>query len=440
MNFRGLLNLLALCGLTIVLAGCASSPRSGQHADSEDALAKSAIPDPNKPNMFFPGGNIQQVRGAAMGAAVTQGWEVKKAGRDSLILQRDLDDVAAENLASGASRGPLPPVVEVRTDFFDRSGGVNVQLAAEVITARGTNKEKRQDSTTTYRNELMHALSILQNDWREAGPKIANALPPIGGSRDSMSSGYSAAESDTNSSQDSFLPNALPDDSDKSPEDNSQSPASNWSLPPTAAANATAAAVSRANSLPNKVTSVPTVTKTPPTTKGPPPATTPVTKTASAATPTLFTPAPKTSPTINPKVAPTTTTKVTPPAPGGGRPINTSLTMPLSAMSGVAKPNTTTTNMKSSSAVPTSSSKPKTSTATAKSVSVAVTKTPANVTSKSSSLPVTTAKASSGTKSSAVPAANSKTTGTPTPASKASSVPTKTVASAKSNTSKAKDK
>ena len=97
---------MTLCSLGLVLAGCASSPRSGQYADVDDAMSQTAVPDPNKPSMFFSGGNIQQVRGAAMGAAVTQGWEIQKAGRDSLILQRNLDDAAAENLAPGASRGP----------------------------------------------------------------------------------------------------------------------------------------------------------------------------------------------------------------------------------------------------------------------------------------------------------------------------------------------
>jgi hypothetical protein len=230
------------------------------------------VPDPNKPSMFFSGGNIQQVRGAAMGAAVTQGWEVKKAGRDSLILQRNLDDTAAENLAPGASRGPLPPVIEVRTDFFDRSGGVEVQLGAEAVTARGTNKEVRQDYTETYRNELTHSLSILQNSWHEAGPRIANALPPIGGMRDAAPTDSPVSESLANPAPVTPPSYSMIDIPDEEAEDSQPSSAATWSLPPAAAATATATAVARANTLPSKTTPITPVTKISQAPKSAPPA------------------------------------------------------------------------------------------------------------------------------------------------------------------------
>ena len=127
MNLRAFLNLLVLASLLLALAGCASSPRSGGGADMEDATAgDTVVPDSNKPRLFFSGGDVQQVRGAALGAAVTQGWKVQETAGDSLILTRNLDSSAAEALAPGASRGPLPPIVEVRADFFPRGGGVDL--------------------------------------------------------------------------------------------------------------------------------------------------------------------------------------------------------------------------------------------------------------------------------------------------------------------------
>ncbi len=180
MNRRGLLNLLGLCCVGLVLAGCASTPRSD--------LTESAGPirDPNKPSLFFSGGTLSQVRGVAMGAAVTQGWEVldTPASADSLILQRNLDSRMADNLAPGSSLGPLTPLVQVQTDFFPRAGGIDVQLGAQVVTGRGTDKELRQDFTESYRNELTHSLTMLQTAWHESGPRVVNALPPIGGLRD----------------------------------------------------------------------------------------------------------------------------------------------------------------------------------------------------------------------------------------------------------------
>ena len=273
MNLRVFFNLLVLCCLLLALAGCASSPRSGQGAETADAtVSAAAAPDPNKPHLFFSGGDIEQVRGAALGAAVTQGWKVEETAGESLILQRNLDSTAAEALAPGASRGPLPPVVEVRADFFPRPGGVETQLGAQVITQRGTSKETRQDYTDAYRNELSHSLATLQNAWHEAGPRIAKALPPTGGFQDSRNPEGQVADTPASSSFDSgYADNSATGQNDAEPltsspvaaaefetetetEDKPQvSSAATWALPAGAAATAaTAAAVAqaRASALP----------------------------------------------------------------------------------------------------------------------------------------------------------------------------------------------
>lgn len=271
---RVLLNLLVLGSLLLALAGCASSPRSGYGAETEDAIAgDAAVPDPNKPRLFFSGGDVQQVRGAALGAAVTQGWKVQEtSGDNSLILMHNLDSSAAEALAPGSSRGPLPPIVEVRADFFPRPGGVETQLGAQVITQRGTPKEMRQDYTDAYRNELSHSLAMLQTAWHEAGPRIANALPPTGGFQDSTpTEGQVAATSAPTplgsgfTGQDEAEPEANPPVPVASPpvaaaqaeadEATDFSTAATWALPAGAAVTAAAAAQARASALPPAPTS-----------------------------------------------------------------------------------------------------------------------------------------------------------------------------------------
>lgn len=388
MNLRGLLNLLALGSLVLTLAGCASSPRSGQYADADDAMSQAAVPDPNKPSMFFSGGNIQQVRGAAMGAAVTQGWEVQKAGRDSLILQRNLDDAAAENLAPGASRGPLPPVIEVRTDFFDRSGGVEVQLGAEAVTARGTNKEVRQDYTETYRNELTHSLSILQNSWHEAGPRIANALPPIGGMRDTAPTDSPASESIVNSAPATPPPYSMVDIPEEVAEERQPSSAVTWSLPPAA----TATAVARANTLPSKTTPAAPVTKFSQAPKVAPPVKTPTKVATVPAQQSLMlkpTPQAPRSTAIPPKSVPIfTQSKSTAPS---GKPAAT--TAPKMALAGAAKSPTVAASPKSAPVVnPAPKTTPKT-TALVKATTVTATKTAAAAAPKTASPSAPTAKA-----------------------------------------------
>ena len=390
MNLRGLLNLLALGSLGLILAGCASSPRSGQYGDGDDALSQTAVPDPNKPSMYFAGGNIQQVRGAAMGAAVTQGWEVQKAGRDSLILQRNLDDAAAENLAPGASRGPLPPVIEVRTDFFDRSGGVEVQLSAEAVTARGTSKEMRQDYTETYRNELTHSLSILQNSWHEAGPRIANALPPIGGMRDTAPTDSSAAESIANPVPDTQPSYSMIDTPDVVVEERQPSSAVNWSLPPAAAATATATAAARANTLPPKIPPVTPTTKISQAPKAAPPVKT-ATKVAAVPTQSLMLkPIPQTTGSTAIPAAPSKSVPIFPKAmttAPSGKPGAT--TAPKTALAGTAKsPAVAATSQKSASAVPAGPKTTPKTTAPVKATTGTATKTAAATTSKAA-LPAT---------------------------------------------------
>ncbi len=194
-----------------------------------------------------------------MGAAITRGWDVldTPVSADSLILQRNLDSRMAENLSPGASLGPLPPVIQVQTDFFPRTGGLDVQLGAQVVTGSGTEKELRQDFSESYRNELMHSLTMLQTAWHESGPRVINALPPIGGLRDTAPVITEADETSLGAVAGTSSPAGLTDTEDESVEVH-QSPAATWTLPTAAAAAAVAApAMAEPRSGPAPVRTVP---------------------------------------------------------------------------------------------------------------------------------------------------------------------------------------
>lgn len=162
------LSAAALAGLLTV--GCASSPMSG----SSDARY-----DADKPQIFLPDAGVQEVKGLAMGSAVSKGWTLAESGDDTLILQRTLNAAAAESISPGAGLGPLPPVVKVRSTFFPRMGGVDVVLDAQVVTQRGGEQEKREDFTDSYRPELMRSLASLRKAWDESRWRVASAIPPL---------------------------------------------------------------------------------------------------------------------------------------------------------------------------------------------------------------------------------------------------------------------
>jgi hypothetical protein len=422
LNLRDLIYLLVFGSLLMMLAGCASSPRSGQGAETVDA-ASSAVPDPNKPRMFFNGGNVQQVRGTAMGAATSQGWKIQESPGDSLILQRQLDSMAAEALAPGSSRGPLPPVVEVRADFFPRGGGVETQLGAEVITLRGTDREVRQDYTDAYRNELTHSLAVLQNAWHEAGPRIANALPPIGGfqSQSAAENQLNSTSSDVTQPVDLVGPQgdeevetesanqALADTKD---EQVPYSSAADWTLPAAAAATAAATARARAEAL----SPAPTFGGPAPVVNRSPSSRIPATQTQGIAPPTApLTGVVVSSPSLTPaKVAGTSSgagkpgVKLVTPAPASAKGANTAVT----AGQTITKAGTSSPKV----SVSPTKAKPASSGSTAASAPApasVISKSPPTVATRKA--PPMASKTSPSSANSAPPVAKAKTAATATP-------------------------
>jgi len=134
--------------------------------------------DPDKPQIFIPNARVEHVRGVAMGMAKSKGWTFVDSTDDTLLLQRPLNAAAAESIEPGAGLGPLPAVVEVRTQFFPRLGGVDVVVDAEASIHRGTDREERVDFTETYQGELMRSLASLQRAWTESRARVVAAVPP----------------------------------------------------------------------------------------------------------------------------------------------------------------------------------------------------------------------------------------------------------------------
>jgi hypothetical protein len=151
-----------------LLLGCASAPMSG-----------GPVYDPELPQIFLANAEPDQVMGVAMGAAITNGWKIVESKDSMFVQQRPLNAAAAEAIAPGASLATLPAVVEVRSQFFPRMGGVDVVLDAQAVVHRGSEDERREDFTETYRAELMQSLGSLRQAWSETRQRIASAIPPL---------------------------------------------------------------------------------------------------------------------------------------------------------------------------------------------------------------------------------------------------------------------
>jgi hypothetical protein len=168
LTWSAIIKLFIILGAAVTMAACATSFSSG-----------GARYDADKPQTFIPHAELAQAKGVAMGSAVTKGWTIAQSTDDSFVAQRTLNAAAAESVSPGASLDPLPAQVEVRSTFFQRDGGVDVLLDAQVITGRGSDNEKRQDFTESYRSELTRSLNSLQQAWRDSGRRVASAIPPL---------------------------------------------------------------------------------------------------------------------------------------------------------------------------------------------------------------------------------------------------------------------
>lgn len=155
-----------------LLAGCASAPTSQTVPESVPKL------DPSAPRVLLAGAEPEQARSLAMGAAASKGWRLAESANNLLVMQRPLNPSVAESVVPGASQGPKPAQVEVRTLLLPRPDGTEVALQADVLTtdAKG---EVRHPFTDRYRPELERSLASLRRSWEGANWRVAGAAPPL---------------------------------------------------------------------------------------------------------------------------------------------------------------------------------------------------------------------------------------------------------------------
>lgn len=154
----------------LLVAGCATTG---------PAKVPMVTYDPSKPHTLLPGGNMENARSVAMGAAVSKGWKIVDSSGNQLLLQRTLDATPDPQSTGVQVPGTKPPLIQVQAGFFPRPNGVEVTVGADLITNRGTNEEQKRNFTEAYKKDLMHSLASLKKAWAATAPQVANAMPPL---------------------------------------------------------------------------------------------------------------------------------------------------------------------------------------------------------------------------------------------------------------------
>ena len=159
---------ISWCVLGIwLLAGCAGNQMRS------DVFASG-----NQPQVLIPGATRSEVKGLAMGSARAKGWNIVTSTDDRLVMQRPLDPASPSALALGVAKSAVPPVIEVTSAFAEQSGGVNVALAATLISQPpGEPSPKRVDYTENYRDALEQSLASLRSNWTSNRQRVANSMP-----------------------------------------------------------------------------------------------------------------------------------------------------------------------------------------------------------------------------------------------------------------------
>jgi chemotaxis protein histidine kinase CheA len=160
--------IVSWCVLGIwLLAGCAGNQMRS------DVFASG-----NQPQVLIPGATRSEVKGLAMGSARAKGWNIVTSTDDRLVMQRPLDPASPSALALGVAKSAVPPVIEVTSAFAEQSGGVNVALAATLISQPpGEPSPKRVDYTENYRDALEQSLASLRSNWTSNRQRVANSMP-----------------------------------------------------------------------------------------------------------------------------------------------------------------------------------------------------------------------------------------------------------------------
>lgn len=153
-----------LFGIALLIGGCSSTG--------------SPVPsyDPDKPQTFLPGAEVEQAKSLAMGSAVTKGWKVVESSDNRLVVNRPLDSASAQSVTGEPVSTAL---VEVKSEFFKRQDGTNVVVGASLITNKGSEAERTIDFTDSYRDDLNRSLGSLRRTWDDNRWRVASATPPL---------------------------------------------------------------------------------------------------------------------------------------------------------------------------------------------------------------------------------------------------------------------
>lgn len=164
MKWRFFVVLPMLAGIVWLVGGCSST---GPSVVSYD---------PNKPQTFLAGAEVQQAKSLAMGSAVSKGWRVLESSDNRLIVDRPLDANAAQSVTGE----PVSTAsIEVKSEFFKRQDGVNVAVDASLIANKGSETERRVDFTDSYKNDLNRSLRSLRQAWDDNRWRVASSTPPL---------------------------------------------------------------------------------------------------------------------------------------------------------------------------------------------------------------------------------------------------------------------
>lgn len=154
-----------LLGIGSLLGGCATT--GGESYSSYDA---------SKPQTFLAGADVEQAKSLAMGSAVSKGWKVVDSAGDKLVVRRQISPQTAQSIAGEPVSSA---VIEVRSDFFPRQGGVDVLVGAAMVANAGSESQRNIDFTESYRDDLNRSLNSLQRAWADNSTRVASATPPL---------------------------------------------------------------------------------------------------------------------------------------------------------------------------------------------------------------------------------------------------------------------
>ena len=133
----------------------------------------------NKPWIFLAGAKVQEAKSLAMGSAVTKGWQIADTAGDKLLVKRPLSAATAEAIAG---EPVAMAAIEVKTDFNQRRAGVDVIVAAAMVTHKlteeGEKSAVRVDVTENYKETLNRSLNALRQSWERNRWRIAAAMRP----------------------------------------------------------------------------------------------------------------------------------------------------------------------------------------------------------------------------------------------------------------------